>query len=75
MIAQRFASAGDPLGPEFLVNTYTTNNQGLPSVAAGSAGDFVVVWQSDTQDGSGRGVFGQRYNMIVPVELMRFGVE
>jgi hypothetical protein len=37
--------------------------------------DFVVVWQSNTQDGSSYGIFGQRYSQIVPVELMRFGVE
>jgi hypothetical protein len=33
-----------------------------------------VVWES-FQDGFGRGVFGQRYSEIVPVELMRFGIE
>jgi hypothetical protein len=52
---------GDPLGPEFLVNTYTTGNQLFPSVAADSSGNFVVVWTSDLQDGSSLGVFGQRY--------------
>jgi hypothetical protein len=30
-------------------------------VAADSAGDFVVVWASYLQDGSGFGAFGQRY--------------
>jgi hypothetical protein len=44
-------------------------------VTADSSGRFVVVWNSDTQDGSAFGVFGQRYNMIVPVELMHFRVE
>ena len=34
-----------------------------------------VVWASNLQDGSSLGVFGQRYNMIVPVELMHFRVE
>src|SRR5688500_10450888 len=53
---------GHPLGPEFRVNTYTTSNQGSPSVAADSGGDFVVVWASEGQDGSGWGVFGQRYS-------------
>jgi len=27
------------------------------------------------QGGSNYGIFGQRYNMIVPVELMHFGLE
>jgi hypothetical protein len=43
-------------------------------VASDLSGDFVVVWQSAPQDGSGYGVFGQRYLPILPVELMQFGV-
>jgi hypothetical protein len=73
--AQRYASSGSPSGPEFRVNTYTTYAQVDPSVGADSSGNFVVVWQSDTQDGSDYGVYGQRYGQIVPVELMRFSVE
>jgi hypothetical protein len=75
LFGQRFASSGSPLGSEFQVNTYTTGNQGAPTVAADGTGRFVVVWQSRLQDGSNYGIFGQRYNMIVPVELMQFGVE
>ena len=30
-------------------------------MASDSSGNFVVVWASDDQDGSGYGVFGQRY--------------
>jgi hypothetical protein len=72
---QRYESSGVPLGAEFRVNTYTTDNQWNPSVAADASGDFVVVWESDLQDGSGLGVFGQRYRPIVPVELMQFRLE
>jgi hypothetical protein len=75
VFGQRYASSGMPLGPEFRVNTYSTNNQFFPSVADGASGDFVVVWHSDLQDGSSGGVFGQRFNMIVPVELMDFRIE
>jgi len=77
LFGQRYISAGAPLGPEFRVNTYTTGDQyaGIRSVAADPLGNFVVVWVSDFQDGSNRGIFGQRYNMIVPVELMHFRVE
>lgn len=50
------------VGPEFQVNTYTTSSQTSPSVASDSNGNFVVVWQSDGQDGSYGGVFGQRYD-------------
>src|SRR5438094_391491 len=55
-------AAAQPLGSEFRVNTYTTSYQGRPRVAADSTGNFVVVWQSSGQDGSGSGVFGQRYS-------------
>src|SRR2546428_351036 len=51
---------GSPLGPEFRVNTYTTNDQAQPSIAADSAGNFVVVWER--QYGYfNRQIFGQRY--------------
>ena len=33
-----------------------------PSVASDASGNFVVVWQSYGQDGSGYGIFGQRYD-------------
>jgi hypothetical protein len=75
VFGQRYLSTGAALGGEFRVNTYTTGYQFFPSVAADSAGNFVVAWQDDTQDGSSFGVFGQRYSMIVPVELLGFRVE
>jgi len=75
IFGQRYASSGAPLGPEFRVNTYTTYNQYVSSAAADSSGRFVVVWQSSGQDGSGYGIFGQRFGPIVPVELMHFHVE
>jgi hypothetical protein len=61
VFGQRYASTGEPLDPEFRVNTYTTDTQEDPVVASDSSGNFVVVWESDSQDGSSRGVFGQRY--------------
>jgi len=75
IFGQRFDSAGAAVGPEFRVNTYTTNRQAWVSVGADGAGDFVVVWTSYSQDGSVDGVFGQRFGAIVPVELTHFGVE
>jgi hypothetical protein len=50
------------VGTEFRVNTYTYSNQLDPSVAVDGAEQFVVVWTGSAQDGSGTGVFGQRYN-------------
>ncbi|KAJ6252801.1 insulin-like growth factor binding protein [Anaeramoeba flamelloides] len=51
-------------GNEFQVNTYTNSNQTNPSIASiGSNNEmFVVTWQSYGQDGSGYGIFAQRYN-------------
>ena len=55
------ASAQTPAGGEFRVNTYTTSYQSYSRPAMELDGDFVVVWESLTQDGSQEGVFGQRF--------------
>jgi hypothetical protein len=44
------------------INSYTTLHQFGSAVAADATGRFVVVWQSGEQDGSGYGVFGQRFD-------------
>lgn len=65
ILATGFAPAGSRaqlLGPEFQVNTYTTGAQSRPQVAASPAGEFVVTWASAGQDGSGSGIFGQRFD-------------
>jgi hypothetical protein len=56
---RRFSSTGVALGNEFRANTYTTGNQGNPAVAYRADGSFVVVWNSDGQDGSGLGIFAR----------------
>ncbi len=61
IFGQRFDGAGLPLGSEFQVNTYTSGDRRQPSVAMGPGGRFVIVWQSNGQDGSFNGVFGQRF--------------
>ena len=61
---QRFDSVGAPQGAEFQINTYTTNYQRTPFVAADADGDFVVVWQSFGSSGTdvdGYSIQGQRY--------------
>ncbi len=61
---QRYASDGSALGAEFQVNTYTTDGQFRPSVAAAANGDFVVVWDSlgsPGTDTSQASIQGQRY--------------
>jgi hypothetical protein len=49
---RRFNPAGFPLGPDFQVNTYTTGDQELPTVAVDAAGNFVVTWESYGSSGS-----------------------
>jgi hypothetical protein len=65
IFGQRFNATGIPEGSEFRVNSYTTNTQGFPSVSSDTEGDFVIVWQSNGQDGSGYGIFGQRYGDLI----------
>jgi len=62
VFGQRFNPSGLPEGGEFQVNSYTTGFQGRPAVATDSSGTFVVVWVSVGQDGSGGGIFGQRFS-------------
>ena len=62
IVARRFSSSGAPQGAEFLVNTCTTGAQTSPSVAMDDAGNFVIAWTSDGQDGSLAGAYAQRYS-------------
>jgi hypothetical protein len=75
VFGQRYATSGPSMGPEFRVNTYTTGHQSNPAVGADPMGKFVIAWDSESQDGSSYGIFGQRYGQIVPVELIGLGVE
>ena len=49
------------LGPETKVNSSTAGSGQTPAVAALKSG-HVVVWASSSQDGSGFGIYGQRYS-------------
>jgi hypothetical protein len=62
ILGQRFTSAGAKLGAEFLVNSYISGRQEASAIDMDDAGAFVVVWTSQMQDGSGAGVFGQRFD-------------
>ncbi len=59
--AQRYDATGKAAGKEFLVNSRKVDDQTQPAIATFSNGSFVIVWQSDAQDGSGLGIYGQRY--------------
>jgi len=61
--AQRYAASGNAVGGEMRVNTYTSYDQTNPAIAGLADGGYVVTWQSDKQDGSGHGIYGQRYDV------------
>ena len=56
------ASAQVGLGPDFVVNAYTTGDQRWQSMAADGSGAFVVAWESAGQDGNYSGIYAQRYS-------------
>ena len=60
LLAAPAAFAQTPAGSQFLVNTYTTNAQRHPAVAAAADGTFVVAWVSGCCGGQYT-VEGQRF--------------
>ena len=62
IFGQKYNASGAPSGAEFQINTYSDGVQMVPSVTSLSDGGFVVIWQSDGQDGDGFGIYGQRYD-------------
>jgi large repetitive protein len=57
---QFFDPAGRHLGPEVRINTTTAQDQRHPVVAC--SGEFLTVWESLLQDGSGSGVYAQEFH-------------
>jgi S-layer family protein len=69
VFGRRFNSAGTAIGTEFQANSYITGNQYSGNVAVDTVGNFVLVWNSDAQDGSSTGVYAQRYGGLLPAVL------
>jgi hypothetical protein len=61
--AQRYDVNGNTTGNEFQVNTYTTNDQYNPSIAALIDGGFIITTRSYAQDGECWGVYEQRIDV------------
>jgi Ca2+-binding RTX toxin-like protein len=56
------------LGSEIQVNTTVAGDQSDSAVAMDAAGNFVITWTSNGQDGDGDGVYAQVYTALgVPV--------
>jgi len=58
--AQRYSSTGFALGGEFRVNSTIAGEQLYSNVGMDASGDFVVTWSG--RDGSGYGIYAQRYD-------------
>ncbi len=69
IVARRFSSTGIAIGHELQVNSYTTGMQTVATITADHDGDFVVVWYSMGQDGSGWGLFAQRFAGPIVLDL------
>ena len=59
--AKKYDFQGRVIREAFRVNQTIAYDQQYPSVAVDAEGSFVVVWQSNNQDGSGWGIYMQRY--------------
>ena len=53
IIGQRYDEFANSIGDEFQINTYEFDDQKYPAVTIKEDGEFITVWQSDGQDGSG----------------------
>ncbi|MBH0197656.1 MAG: hypothetical protein HP494_19175, partial [Nitrospira sp.] len=68
--ARRYDATGTAVGGEVQVNSTIANSQSQSAVTALADGGYVVTWTSSNQDGSGTGVYAQRYDAAgVPVGL------
>ncbi|MCC7424852.1 MAG: hypothetical protein IT428_31660, partial [Planctomycetaceae bacterium] len=59
--AQQYTANGIAVGGWFRVNTWTTGHQSMSRVAMDAGGNFVITWTSEGQDGSGDGIYAQRF--------------
>jgi hypothetical protein len=63
VFGRRFDSTGTPQASEFQVNTYAYGGQYQPSLEVAARGDFLVAWESNSQEpGEGSGVFARSFD-------------
>ncbi|MFM7272611.1 MAG: hypothetical protein ACKO4A_02000, partial [Gammaproteobacteria bacterium] len=61
IVSRQFDSAGNALQTDRQVNASTSGAQLDPAVSALANGGYVITWESQGTDGSGFGVYGQRF--------------
>ena len=59
--SRRYDASGSALTGEIQVNTSTAGDQYDPTISALPDGGYVIAWTSTLQDGSGSGVYAQRF--------------
>jgi hypothetical protein len=64
IVARRFDRFLSPLAGEVDVNATTAGLQSRPRVASAGSGDFVVAWESWSQDAGGPGIFARSFNFL-----------
>jgi hypothetical protein len=66
VFGRQFDADGMPVGGEFRINAFGKGDQEAVDLAGLPGGGFAATWQSSIQDGSGSGVFTQRFGPDVP---------
>lgn len=61
IVGRRFDAAGQPLGPDFLVNTESAEEQHSPQVALSANGDFLIGWLTYLGEAAFYDVQGRRF--------------
>ncbi len=61
IFARRFAADGSPLGPVIQVSEGIRGIQGLPQVAIGVGGSFLVIWEVNQADGLFFDIYARRF--------------
>ena len=61
---QSFTSTGEKIGNQFRVNTHIIGDQTNPSITSFANDNYIVTWQSNNQNGSGLGIYGQILDSI-----------
>jgi len=75
VFGQRFDPSGSPSGTEFQANSYSDDDQQSPAISVASDGSFVVVWESNGQEGGpDYGIFGQRFSATGAANGSEFAV-
>ena len=65
-------AAGPLREPSFQINGCTLVLKIAAAVMMDSAGDFVIVWESANEEGSGEGVYARQYNASGSVQGVEF---